>query len=53
MSTHRLSLHTPNLSIKYLLCMGGERQMLLHETAQRQLGLHGGRSKGFFESLLS
>lgn len=50
MATVSLSPHTPNLSIKYLLC-AGEGQILLTETAWRQWRLCGGEGDpgGFWE----
>lgn len=51
MAALRLSLHTPNLSIKVLLCAEGERQILL--TEDTWACMEGREIQGVSESLLS
>ena len=52
MATLRLSPHTPNLSIKYLLCAGGERQILLRLPEDSWVCMEGREIQGVSESLL-
>lgn len=48
-----LSPHTPNLRIKYLLCAGGERQILLRLPEDSWVCTEGREIQGLSESLLS